>query len=130
MTPEIFAEKIGLSAGATEAALAFAINEDEDKKLYDLFLNNYDEFEPIIKAKDDPNRYALGLIFHWAVQSMKLWQDSGVPEEIAIDTMRDITIWSTRCFDRTGKVGLIVKRSYSRKTCTEVGVLVWRQFSV
>ena len=107
MTPEIFAEKIGLSAGATEVALAFTVSDDESARLRDLFLNDYDKFETEIKAKDDPNRYALGLIFHWAVESMKLWQDRGVPEEIAIDTMKDITIWSTRCFDRTGKVGLI-----------------------
>jgi len=107
MTPEIFAEKIGLSAAAAEVALSFTITEDEDKKLYDLFHNNYDEFEAIIKAKDDPNRYALGLIFHWGVRSMDLWNELGIPEMIAIDTLRDITIWSNRCFDRTGKVGLI-----------------------
>lgn len=107
MTPEMLAEKIGLSPAAAEVALAFEITEEESARLRDLFLNNYDEFEPIIKAKDDPNRYALGLIFHWAVESLKLWHDSGVPEEVAIGTLRDIEIWSTRCFDRTGKVGLI-----------------------
>lgn len=107
MTPEVFAEKIGLSAAATEVALAFTISEDEDKKLYDLFLKDYDAFDAIIKEKDDPNRYALGLIFHWGVESVKLWLKKGFSEDLAIATLYDITIWSNRCFDRTGKVGLI-----------------------
>jgi hypothetical protein len=109
MTPEILAEKIGLSPAATEVVLEFTIHEDESASLRELFLDpdRYDDFEKIIKEKDDPNRYALGLIFHWAVQSIDLWHKSGVPEEVAIGTLRDITIWSDRCFERYGKVGLI-----------------------
>ena len=107
MTFEIFAEKIGLSAAAKEVISGFSISVEEDGVLYDLFLNNYDEFEKRIKEKDDPNRYALGLIGNWAVKSLELWSEKGFPEDVAIATLYDLTIWSNRCLDKTGKVGLI-----------------------
>lgn len=109
MTLEVFTDKIGLSPAAKEAVLDFSVSEEENNRLREIFLDNarYEEFENIIKEKDDPNRYALGLITKWGAESMDLWNKKGLPEEIAIATLYDITIWSNRCFDRTGKVGLI-----------------------
>ncbi|MBE6707615.1 MAG: hypothetical protein E7578_00045 [Ruminococcaceae bacterium] len=107
MTFEIFAEKIGLSAAAKEVVMNFSVSDEENDRLYELFLNDYDEFEKIVKEKEDPNRFALGLIGNWGVRSLSIWQEKGFPEDIAIATLYDLTIWSNRCFDRTGKVGLI-----------------------
>ena len=109
MTLEMFADKIGLSPAAKEAVLEFSISNEESVRLYEIFIDNsrYEEFESIINEKDDPNRYALGLIAKWGAESMDLWAEKGLPEEIAVATLYDITIWSNRCFDRTGKVGLI-----------------------
>lgn len=109
MTLEIFMDKIGLSEAAREAAREFSISKEESESLRKIFLDHsrWDEFEALIKAKDDPNRYALGLIANWGAESMDLWAKKGLPEEIALATLYDITIWSNRCFDRTGKVGLI-----------------------
>jgi len=107
MTLENFAEKIGLSAAAKEVVFGFSVSDEENDTLYDLFLNNYDEFEKRIKEKDDPNRYALGLIGNWAARSVDLWCEKGFPEDIAIATLYDLTIWSNRCVECTGKIGLI-----------------------
>jgi len=107
MTLENFMEKIDLSDAAKEVVLAFSISDEENDRLYDLFINNYDEFEKIVNEKDDPNRFALGLIGNWAARSLEIWEEKGIPEDIAIATLYDLTIWSNRCFDRTGKVGLI-----------------------
>lgn len=107
MTLDIFMKKIGLSDAAREAVEAFSVSPEESEKLKDLFINNYDEFEKIVKEKDDPDRYALGLITNWGAQCEKVWQEKGIPENIYIDTLYDLTIWSNRCFERNGRVGLI-----------------------
>ena len=109
MTLQNFMDKIGMSDAAKEAVLAFSITEEESTELRKIFLDHsrWDEFENLIKEKDDPNKYALGLITKWGAESVDLWTKKGFPEELAIATLYDLTIWSNRCFDRTGKVGLI-----------------------
>ena len=107
MTLEFFMDKVGLSDSAKEVITGFVISDEEDSKLYDLFLNNWDEFEKLLNEKDDPNRFALGLIGNWAYRSYDLWMEKGIPEDIFYATLYDLTIWSKRCLDRTGKVGLI-----------------------
>lgn len=107
MELKTFAKKIGLLPEATEVVLGSGITAEEKNELLELFNNNFDEFEARVKEKDDPNRFALELITRFAADSMEKWQNLGIPEDIAIDTMRDITIWSNRYRNRTGKVGLI-----------------------
>lgn len=107
MLLEAFVEKIGLSPEAADAVLAFDISEGEEAFLLELFNNKFEEFEEKVRENNDPNRLALCLITRFAAKSMEQWYKKGIPEDIAVDTMRDIAIWCNRYYDRTGKVGLI-----------------------
>lgn len=113
MTPEVFADKIGLPAAAKEAVIAFDIPAAENKRLRELFLSDFTVFEAELNKKDDPNMWALALIFRWSAESMALWRETGIPDEIAFDTFRDITLWSGRYFERTGRIGLIEWRWFT-----------------
>lgn len=107
MTPEIFADKIGLPEEAKKAAFALDIPAAEEKRLRALFDTEFKDFEAEINKKDDPNLWILTLYLRWGAAAVALYREKGIPDEITIDTFRDITLWSGRYFERTGKIGLI-----------------------
>jgi len=107
MTPAALADLIDLPADAKAAALAFEIAPEEDARLRAAFDTEFKDFEAMIKEKDDPDMWVLALYLRWAADAFKIWRGAGIPDEIAVDTFRDITIWSNRYRARTGKIGLI-----------------------
>ncbi len=108
MTLEIFLERIGLPEDARAAVLAYEITAEETARLLTLYDTDYGAFVKELNGNSaEPNLSFLAIYCRWALGSLIPWEKTGVPEEIAMATMRDITLWSGRYRERTGKIGLI-----------------------
>ncbi len=131
MTLRAFMEKIELPADAAEAVLQYEVTDEESARLEALYDRDYEAFDKEITEKEpeNPHLAVLALYCRWAVNSLALWEDKGLPEEIAIDTFRDITLWSNRLRERIpGKIGLMEWKWFTRHKKAELFRLGRLQF--
>lgn len=103
-----FCERIGLSGGAVRMISGFSKEEGERAYREAAALFHADKtcfFERVLRKKQ-ADQWFLYLYCRMALDVFREYEKRRIPERVFWDTFRDLALWCSDCFEKTGEYGI------------------------
>lgn len=101
-----FCEKIGLPGGAIRLVSDFPEGEKEYHRAGALFRADKKRFFDRVLQKEHAERWLLYLYCRMAMDVFPEYERRKIPERVFWDTFRDLALWCSDCFEKTGEYGI------------------------
>lgn len=105
-TAAALAERIGLSQEAIAQAQRYPLDADELAAQYSLLRRSADAFIADNDAQKRPAQRYLALFYGFLPRALAAYTQSGISEQVFVDTFRDLARWEEKHFLCTGEHGV------------------------
>ncbi len=102
----VFCERIGLSPASAQAAAAYPLSPDQNRRLARRLMDGDPGFESEAGTYPDPPLLMLSLIIRLAIEAHSVYAERQIPDRVYWATFSDIALWACDYEKAAGRPGL------------------------